>query len=345
MPFQLSPGVLVTEKDLTSIIPAVSTSRGAFAGVFPWGPVLDPTTISSETELVSLFGKPQDANATSFFTAANFLAYTNNLLTTRVDTQNHRNAVAAPTGQVTAVTFTSGGTGYPDATVTFSAPPTGGTLATGTATVVNGVITGITVTNGGQGYVSAPTCTITSSSAPTSTISGISVTYSTVGIKINNRTIYDSYYIGGNGIVGLWAAKYPGTLGNSLKVEMCDAGGYATWAYKGEFTGAPGTSAYAAASNTSAGDELHVVVIDEDGAWTGIKNAVLEKFAFLSKASDARRADGSNQFYKDVINDTSKYVYWMDYPTVANLIGTGGENWGVTMTTLGTGTFLSLIHI
>ena len=90
MPFQLSPGVAVVEKDFSAIIPAVSTSAGAFAGVFTWGPVLDPVTVSSENVLVQRFGKPTDANAQSFFTAANFLSYTNNLLTVRVDTNGAR---------------------------------------------------------------------------------------------------------------------------------------------------------------------------------------------------------------------------------------------------------------
>ena len=104
MPFQLSPGVAVVEKDFTSIVPAVSTSAGAFAGVFQWGPVLQPVTISSETELVRRFGKPVADNANSFFTAANFLSYTNNLLVVRADTINHRNTVASPSGTITAIT-------------------------------------------------------------------------------------------------------------------------------------------------------------------------------------------------------------------------------------------------
>ena len=60
MPFQLSPGVAVVEKDFTSIIPAVATSPGAFAGVFPWGPVMDPLTITSENVLAERFGKPNN---------------------------------------------------------------------------------------------------------------------------------------------------------------------------------------------------------------------------------------------------------------------------------------------
>ena len=73
MAFQLSPGVRVTEQDLTLLVPAVSTSAGAFAGAFKWGPVEDPVTITSENVLVERFGLPTDSNAQSFFTAANFL--------------------------------------------------------------------------------------------------------------------------------------------------------------------------------------------------------------------------------------------------------------------------------
>ena len=68
MAFQLSPGVAVVEKDFSAIVPAVSTSAGAFAGVFAWGPVLDPVTISSENVLVQRFGKPNDSTAQSFTT-------------------------------------------------------------------------------------------------------------------------------------------------------------------------------------------------------------------------------------------------------------------------------------
>ena len=62
MPFQLSPGVAVVEKDFSSIVPAVSSSVGAFAGAFQWGPVMEPVTVGSENELVRRFGKPNDSN-------------------------------------------------------------------------------------------------------------------------------------------------------------------------------------------------------------------------------------------------------------------------------------------
>ena len=74
MPFQLSPGVAVVEKDFSSIVPAVSSSAGAFAGPFAWGPIEDPVRVSSESDLVTRFGAPKNENFQSFFTAANFLA-------------------------------------------------------------------------------------------------------------------------------------------------------------------------------------------------------------------------------------------------------------------------------
>jgi hypothetical protein len=402
MPFQLSPGVAVVEKDFTSIVPAVSSSTGAFAGTFPWGPVLAPTTVSSENELVRLFGKPSDENAQSFFTAANFLSYTNNLLLVRADTDTHRNAVSTQTGTVTAVsvgtagsgydvaptvTFSAppteggvtatgtarlsgggvtgatgitGGTGYTVATVTFSAPQVaGGTTATGTCTVSGGAVTAITITSAGTGYTTAPTATIsgdgTNAAVGTITISTSSITGVTItnagsgyvtaptilfsappsgvtaaatatvtvgGIKINNSDDYLATYATGAGLVGEWAARFPGTLGNSLSVSMADSASFAAWAYRAEFDAAPGTSPIAASVGGS-NDELHVVVIDEDGLWTGAQGTVLEKYSFVSKASDAKKSDGTNNYYKDVINSRSEYIYWMDHTAT-------GTNWGTT---------------
>ena len=92
MAFQVSPGVLVQEKDLTRIIPAVSTSIGAFAGEFRKGPIDEITTISSEQELVSVFGKPDASNYEDFFSAANFLQYSNALRVVRTQNSSVSNA-------------------------------------------------------------------------------------------------------------------------------------------------------------------------------------------------------------------------------------------------------------
>ena len=320
MPFQLSPGVAVTEKDFTSIIPSVATSAGAFAGAFEWGPVLDPVRLSSENELVRRFGKPADANAQSFFTAANFLSYSNNLLVCRGDATAARNAVATQTGGVTSIAVTAGGTSYTTApTVTVSAPTNGGVTATATATITSGAVTSIAIVTAGTGYSATPTITFSGGGGSGATAT---VAYTVAGVKINNENTYTTTYANGAGVVGEFAAKYPGALGNSLLVSMADAATFAAWTYKAEFDSAPGDSSSAAAVGGSA-DELHIIVIDEDGLWTGIQGAILEKFSFVSKASDAKKADGSNNYYKDVLNNTSEYVWWMDHPAV-------GTNWGTS---------------
>ena len=95
MTFQVSPGVQVKEIDLTSIIPSVSTTRAGFAGAFNKGPVGARTLITSVNQLRSVFGDPVESNAVDFFSAANFLAYTNNLQVVRVVGDDAANANAA----------------------------------------------------------------------------------------------------------------------------------------------------------------------------------------------------------------------------------------------------------
>jgi phage tail sheath protein FI len=140
------------------------------------------------------------------------------------------------------------------------------------------------------------------------------------GQLVKNEDDYDNNYSNGSLSKGNWVAKYPGVLGNSLKVSMVTAGisttNYNNWAFKGQFDAKPGTSSFATdLGKTSAADELHVCVIDEDGAITGTPNTVLERFAFVSQGSDAKKDDGTSNFYKEVINQTSEWVWWADHDT------------------------------
>jgi phage tail sheath protein FI len=143
------------------------------------------------------------------------------------------------------------------------------------------------------------------------------------GLLIKNKDVYDNQYADGSASVGVWAAKYPGGAGNSLKVSMCPANGtaFTGWAYASLFDGAPGTSAFASSVGGS-NDELHVVVIDEDGNVTGAAGTVLEKFAFVSQASDAKKFDGSTNYYKEVISGSSSYVWLMDHLAAFTNAGT-----------------------
>jgi len=131
-------------------------------------------------------------------------------------------------------------------------------------------------------------------------------------LLIKNDTDYS-----GKTIDGVWAAKYAGALGNSLKVEVCTAGGgFSGWAYKGNFAEAPGTSPYAGNITASVADELHIVVIDEDGLFTGTKGQVLESFGFLSQGLDVKDINGSSVYYKEVINNKSDYIWFGEHDDV-----------------------------
>ena len=96
MAFRLSPGVSVTEVDLTSVIPAVATTPAGFAGTFKEGPIDEIVTITSEDELKSIFGRPDKSSTVqnrAFHSAANFLGYGNNLKVVRVaDVTRARNS-------------------------------------------------------------------------------------------------------------------------------------------------------------------------------------------------------------------------------------------------------------
>jgi len=140
---------------------------------------------------------------------------------------------------------------------------------------------------------------------------------------------------------GAFIAKYPGVLGNSLRVSMVgtsDSANSATnafnnWAYKGSFDGATGTSAFAETLGAT-NDEIHIAVVDRDGGITGVANTVLETFPFLSVASNAKNADGTSNYYKDVLTDRSQWIY-AGIPHVGLTdsadhgdFGAGSNNWG-----------------
>ena len=135
----------------------------------------------------------------------------------------------------------------------------------------------------------------------------------TTAATINNRDDFDNQLTtldtNGHTFIGKWK----GSLGNSLKVEMCPADSsnstiFTNWSYKGKFDAAPGTSTYATNKGAS-NDEVHVIVVDEDGEFTGTRNTVLETYPFLSLASDAKNTDGSSNYLIDVINNQSSYIW------------------------------------
>lgn len=331
MPFQLSPGVQVIEKDFTSIIPVVSASTGAICGPFLWGPVNDPIRISSENELVNLFGKPTSANFASWFTASNFLSYSNSAYITRSNTGSV-NAVSTPSGVIAQarVKTLNKGMEYADNTtiaLTFS-PPTlaGGVTATGTATW-DGDTSGVgnwtvTITNPGSGYVrkadGTPDVAISVPDRPSTTAADASFYVEALdlsGLLIKNLEDYTTNFSGETTVHGLFAAKFPGSKANGVRIYIVDNGNYeVTPANIISKLGRPGTSAFAASKGVYD-DELHVLVYDTpEGSFSGTPNALLESWPYLSKMSDAKREDGTSIYWKTYLNANSKYVWHLRNP-------------------------------
>jgi len=308
MAFQISPGVLVSEIDLTTIVPAVGTTTAALVGLFQWGPANERVLLDSALTLEKRFGKPDNDTFVDWFSAYNFLSYGDSLLTVRALPSTAKNAVSN-TDSVASVSIVTPGMGYHQATTTiaFAAPPSGVT-ATGTVTITGGAIAAVTITNPGSGYTSAPAITITDSDVAPGSNGDLDAVLG-AAIQIANDGVYDQQYSGGQANVGMWAAKYPGDLGNSLLVSITDSTQFATWDYKANFDQAPAVG------------EVHVIVIDEDGRFSGgVTNTVLEKFEFANKAADTKYDDGTSSYYATVVNRGSQYIRWMDHPF--------GSNWG-----------------
>lgn len=148
------------------------------------------------------------------------------------------------------------------------------------------------------------------------------------GILIKNKQHFNMVNDGNHASVG-FCAKYPGVMGNSIKVSIADSNNFENWQYADEFDAKPGTSEFAA-SLKAKNDEVHVVVVDELGAFTGVPGTILEKYPFISKALDAKALDGAAMYYGNVLNDQSQYVWFFGVPADSeyDTTATGTSAWG-----------------
>lgn len=415
-----SPGVSVTEVDLTTIVPSLATSVGAFAGVFGWGPIGERILVSSESDLVAKFTAPTSHNPETFFTAANFLGYTNSLYISRA---------ANTTGATPAVTFQSNTSGNNNVLY---------------ASNTSGIVAGMYITQSPNPLIStglsSNVVSVNSSSITLSKYYGASsnstvplyfayprTSYSAIGFEPNavcsnlvNQIVTNSQQYNAvkmntfeNGVT--WLAKYPGAIGNSLRVAQCDTSNqfssnvalsntivtgtmatsigsntiafsflndgslgsnasFATtvlnqislgdqvrvgnssisiqfmqvgsvspisvnssvssftvgsfdpyrlrtpytantmtrqWEFFNEVSTAPGQSTWQELNgNTAAYDQMHVVVVDDGGDFTGTPGSILEVYKNLSRATDNFNNDGTSNYYVNVINKGSKYIWW-----------------------------------
>ena len=343
MAFQVSPGVLVQERDLTRIIPAVSTSVGAFAGVFRKGPLDEIITVSSEQELVDTFGKPDSDNFEDFFSAANFLQYSNALRVVRAQNSSIANAVASGSSFVI-----KNDTDYTNNYATGQGSV--GEWAAKTAGAWgNSLLVSICPSATAYEETAKTTLNDASTSVGDTTVVLTSSTGFNVGDIVNFSTTaatsdYDDgheYRVTANdtGSNTITIVRHPSGTGGLQRTLTNGCNVRRRWRFYDQVSGAPGTSPYASA-RSGVNDEIHIIVVDEDGVITGTQNTVLEVYSKLSKASDAKSPQGDSNYYPTVILNKSKYIYWMDH-------NAGGSNWGnaasgVTFTAVTTPTATSL---
>ena len=414
MATQRSPGVISNEIDLTTVVVDASSSDGAVGGVFRWGPVGERVLIDSENLLVQRFGKPTNFNAETFFTAANFLNYGNRLFVVRG---------ANTTGNTPFTSFTSAANSTVSNNV-FIGNTTGLTAGMFITQTSNSTVMG----SGNNITISTVNATAIVLSTNTSVNTAVSLYFGHPG------TVYTAVAADSDGATGgivanlvnqivknnenyfaskvdtfdtdiVYVAKYPGLIGNSLKISVCDTANtfqanlstssnltftigsntataqfsgtsnaaattiknsinlgdqilsgnssiglqymqvrsysvnnsysgntlltiqfedpyrlhtaYSTntiaryWEFFNVVDEAPGQSTFQLNNgNTSANDEIHIVVVDEGGLFTGTPGTILETFKGLSRATDSKNDDFSGNYYKEVINQDSAYVWF-----------------------------------
>ena len=362
MPFQVSPGVNVSEIDLTTIVPAVSTTEGAIAGVFRWGPIGKAILVDSEDKLAARFGKPDSTNPETFFTAANFLAYGNKLYVSRAANTTDTTGV---TGVLTAVanTGTYANTilikndddydllSNPDTDVLYAAKypgALGNSLKVSVCDSVNAygsnlnmflsnstlVSDSTKISNAGILFTvgsNQATIFIGNTAGHWGNADSSAAVQDALNIVISNTFIVGSILQAGNATIGTQGLRITSianaayAAGNTTAVFNLDANytlstNYYSntivrnWEYYNAVDKAPGTSVYTKKfGNSSAVDEVHVVVADEDGKFTGVPGTILETFRGLSRATDAKTEDGATLYYKEVLNQNSNWIWWINH--------------------------------
>ena len=351
MGFQVSPGVQVKEIDLTNIVPAVATTIGAVAGAFQKGPVGEVTQISSEQDLVRIFGLPQDSNNQyeDYFTAANFLQYTNTLKVVRA--------------QSAILNADSDGTGILIKSTTNYQESYRPNLSLGSANASVGAFTGRTAGIHSNG-IKVDICTkntfsqnsakqVNDGSASlgdtTITLDAFAATDFAVGqiIEFYSDSGRTTFATGHEGIryeisalddsaETITIRQLDDPAGKGLIADLANDS-YITkyWRFFDLFDGEPGTSEHAAARGISD-DELHIVVYDSTGAQTGFDNdtagnrtnSVIETYAFLSKNPEAVDASGNNLFYPDRIYAESQFIYVTNH---LSAMVDGSGDWGIVL--------------
>ena len=343
MGFLVSPGVQVNEIDLTNVVPAVNTTIGAIAGPFQKGPVSTITTITSEEDLVSLFGKPQSDNFEFFYTAANFLKYSNQLKVVRAesaivnagansgilirDTDHYLNSFAAGQGSHGEWAARTAGTWANGIKVEICAEADAYEQITSSSV--------LTVTEDAVGATTIAVDDV-NASGETFNVGDLISFYSdsAAATPVDERNEYEVTAIDTSANTLTIRLKDDPTGQGLQNIVPDNSFIKRRWKYYDLFDGPPGTSQWATDNARGSNDELHVVVADGTGDITGFDTdtagnrtkGVIETFARMSKNPIAKTAQGNSNYYPDVIYRQSGFIYWTDHISA-------GSNWGSDTTT------------
>ena len=383
MAFTVSPGVVTREIDLTTIVPETGTTAGAFAGAFRWGPIDKIVNVSSEDLLVENFQKPDSSTYLSFFSAANFLAYGQNLNVVRVAnssaynaTTDSANAVLIKSDESYYNTYYSeyGGSGPSNDYGEFASKYAGelgnsmkvslcgadiaSAGLTGTVTIAfaaqEGTVTGTDTaftseiqindvvhigttfylvtaigTDTGMTVVSSQNTDVTVGASLVRTTSShykavgqdafgaimgtVQISDAARKVMTGTGTYFDLQLTAGDNVTIAGETLEVASITSNTSATLVDAISPSSvalttsvnyireWEFAGNFDYPPTTSDFATRRGVG-NDEVHVIITDEDGEWTGVKGTILEIFPALSVASDAKSEDGQALYYKEAIN-------------------------------------------
>ena len=343
MSFLVSPGVHVREIDLTNIVPSIQTNIGAVAGPFEKGPVSSVVNIGSEAELVAIFGKPNSSNFEYFFTAANFLQYSNALKVVRCesavlnacsnlgllirDADHYTNSFRDGQGSVGPFAARTAGDHGNSLAVSICA----------TSTAFSQDITGANQVNGTP-----------ASGATSITVDDVDLASNVINVGDIVSFFTDSGF--GTPATGHAGKEYEVTArdtandtitvrdldnpsGTGLAASLADNSFIRRrWKFYDLFDSAPGTSTWSTKEGRGANDEMHIVVYDTTGKISGFAEnvagqrtlSVLETYTALSKNPNAKNAQGGTNYYAEILYIRSAFVFWMDHLSA-------GTNWGVDL--------------
>ena len=321
MTFQVSPGVQISEIDLTNVVPAVSSTTGAFAGSFNWGPVDEVVTVSDAKGLVDNFSSPANsvAGAEDFYTAESFLKYGSSLRIVRINTNGLYSANGA--GDSTSLLKNED-----DYVNTYKSGGQAGTAGQWIARNPGGLGNSLKVSScaSSDAYYNDNVTTLAQNEGTGQTV--LTVTSGAVFIVgdiirfTGHNTEYKITAINTNDLT-VEAVGQP--AGTGLTIDVASGVQISRyWEHYALFSKAPGTSSGASLAGAGA-DELHIVVIDEDGEISGKAGTILESYGFVSLASDAKDAQGGSMYYKDVVSNGSSWVYWSGHNTATDLTANG----------------------